>query len=66
MRGGLSNTGTVFRISPSGNLTTLHNFARNEGGPQGVMVQDKDGAFIGITDGGGDSGKGSVFKITAP
>ena len=60
--GGTFGVGTVFKITPSGALTTLHSFAINEGSyPYGWLVQATDGNFYGTTYGGG----GTVFKITA-
>jgi uncharacterized repeat protein (TIGR03803 family) len=60
--------GTIFRITPSGTLTTLHEFCSQPGCPDGslpldTLVQASDGNFYGTTanDGGG---AGTVFKIT--
>jgi uncharacterized repeat protein (TIGR03803 family) len=56
--------GTVFKITPSGTLTTLHSFDGTDGGePYAGLVQATDGNFYGTTS-GGDIGKGTVFKIT--
>jgi uncharacterized repeat protein (TIGR03803 family) len=58
--------GTVFKVTPSGNLTTLHNFNGSDGeNPQAVLVQGTDGSFYGTTVVGGASGDGTVFKITS-
>ncbi|HEV3278509.1 MAG TPA: choice-of-anchor tandem repeat GloVer-containing protein [Terriglobia bacterium] len=63
--------GTVFRISPSGTLTTLYSFQGNDGAvPEAALVQGTDGNLYGTTNGGGTStncfggGCGTVFKIT--
>ncbi len=58
--------GTVFKITPSGTLTTLYDFAGSDGfKPQAGLVQGSDGNFYGTTTGGGaNNGKGTVFKIT--
>ena len=61
--------GTVFRITPSGTLTTLHSFNGSDGvGPSAALVQATDGNVYGTTlfggSGGCDSGCGTVFKIT--
>jgi uncharacterized repeat protein (TIGR03803 family) len=74
--GGSSNNctngcGTVFKITPSGTLTTLHSFEGSDGsGPYSGLIQGSDGSFYGTTAYGGASstctnGCGTVFKITA-
>lgn len=58
--------GTIFKITPEGELTTLHRFHRTDGyWPYGVLVQANDGDFYGTTALGGTKGNGTVFKITA-
>jgi uncharacterized repeat protein (TIGR03803 family) len=64
-----SAAGTIFKITPSGTLTTLYNFCAQSGcadgaGPYGGLVQGRDGNFYGTTEQGGASGKGIIFKIT--
>ncbi|HXM41402.1 MAG TPA: choice-of-anchor tandem repeat GloVer-containing protein [Bryobacteraceae bacterium] len=50
--GGANGGGTVFKITPSGTLTTLYSFNGTDGsGPSG-LVQYTDGNFYGTTDGG--------------
>ncbi|HEV2176059.1 MAG TPA: choice-of-anchor tandem repeat GloVer-containing protein [Terriglobia bacterium] len=57
--------GTVFKITPSGTLTTLYNFGDPGGtSPYGGLVQGTDGNFYGTTFYGGAQGLGMVFKIT--
>jgi uncharacterized repeat protein (TIGR03803 family) len=58
--------GTVFKMTPDGNLTTLAGF---EGANPRALVQASDGNFYGTTEAGGTSkncngGCGTVFKIT--
>jgi uncharacterized repeat protein (TIGR03803 family) len=61
--GGASNDGTVFRITPTGKLTTLHSFDETDGAsPWGRLVQATNGNFYGTTIGG--SGDGTVYEIT--
>jgi len=61
---GSNGCGTVFKITPSGMLTTLHSFDGSDGsGPSGALVQASDGDFYG-TVGGGAYNFGSIFKIT--
>jgi uncharacterized repeat protein (TIGR03803 family) len=62
--------GTVFKISPSGTLTTLYSFC-SEGGrctdgqyPYGTLIQATNGDFYGTTAQGGALGDGTVFTIT--
>jgi uncharacterized repeat protein (TIGR03803 family) len=63
--GGTYNYGTIFKISTSGSLTTLHSFDLTDGGdPRGGLVQASDGNFYGTAFFGGAHGEGTVFKIT--
>jgi uncharacterized repeat protein (TIGR03803 family) len=67
--GGASSGGTVFKITPSGALTTLYSFCSQnacaDGGfPVAGMVQATNGDLYGTTEGGGANGGGTVFKIT--
>jgi uncharacterized repeat protein (TIGR03803 family) len=75
--GGTTNNGTVFRMSPSGNITTLHSFCMatncTDGAtPDSALLQGADGNFYGTTTfggsgtqgpGGGD-GSGTIYQIT--
>jgi len=61
--------GTVFKIAPSGTLTTLYSFCREanctDGAlPQAGVIQAANGDFYGTTAYGGTNGGGTVFKIT--
>jgi len=57
--------GTVFKITPSGTLTTLHSFAGGDGSlPAAGLVQASDGNFYGTTYYGGANNNGTVFKMT--
>jgi uncharacterized repeat protein (TIGR03803 family) len=63
--GGANNSGTVFRISPSGSFTNLHFFSGSDGGlPVAGLVQGSDGNFYGTTEGGGANNDGTVFQIS--
>jgi uncharacterized repeat protein (TIGR03803 family) len=65
--GGAIGDGTVFKITPSGALTTLHSFAGypTDGSlPLAGMVQGTDGDFYGTTSAGGTSDVGTIFSIT--
>jgi len=62
---GPSGAGTVFKMTQSGELTTLVKFTVANGyNPLGGLVQDTSGNFYGTTAGGGAGGGGTVFKIT--
>ncbi len=62
---GSGNTcGTVFKITPSGVLTTLHSFDCTDGeAPIAGLIQATDGNFYGTTSEYGGP-YGTVFKIT--
>ena len=63
--GGSKELGTVFKITPSGTLTTLHSFDGADGSqPLAGLVQGSDGNFYGTTNMGGSQGDGEIFKIT--
>ena len=63
--GGSAGDGTVFKMSPTGALTTLHSFNGSDGSNAVAgLVQATDGNFYGITELGGDNNAGTVFQIT--
>ena len=67
--GGDNNEGTVFRITPTGALTTLYRFCAAAGcpdgsGPLGGLVLSPNGVFYGMTGTGGTNSLGTVFQIT--
>lgn len=58
------STGTVFKMTLSGALTTLAVSGAGAGtSPAAALVEASDGSFYGTIYGGGD-GDGSVFKVT--
>lgn len=63
---GTSSYGTVFKITPSGILTILHNFTNSGDGayPYAPPIQGTDGNFYGTTS-QTDIGYGTVYKITS-
>jgi uncharacterized repeat protein (TIGR03803 family) len=72
--GGAHGRGTVFKITPSGTLTTLYNFCAQSGCPDGSsavsgVIQGTDGNFYGTTETGGTTntncpgGCGTIFKM---
>ncbi|HZP24553.1 MAG TPA: choice-of-anchor tandem repeat GloVer-containing protein [Terriglobales bacterium] len=59
--------GTVFKITPSGTLTTLATF-NGQGGPEyphDALIQASDGNFYVTSYAGGTNTAGTVFKITS-
>jgi uncharacterized repeat protein (TIGR03803 family) len=67
--GGTHSNGTVFKITPSGTLTTLYSFCSQSGctdgaNPYAGLAQATDGNFYGTTYGGGTHSSGTAFKIT--
>jgi uncharacterized repeat protein (TIGR03803 family) len=65
--GGANNDGTVFKITTSGSLTTLHSFNGTDGAnPQGdLVVSNSNGNLYGATQaGGGAKNSGTLFEIT--
>lgn len=66
--GGANNSGTVFKITPQGSLTTLDSFCAQSActdgyGPVG-LVQATDGNFYGTTESGGANNDGTVFTLS--
>ncbi len=57
--------GTIFKITKSGTLTTLHSFGGVDGcNPYAALIQGTNGYFYGTTYAGGEYGYGSVFRMT--
>jgi uncharacterized repeat protein (TIGR03803 family) len=53
--------GTLFRFTPPGSLTVLHNFDNTDGEfPQVPPTQAKDGNLYGVT------GSGTTYRVTLP
>ncbi|MBA3915726.1 MAG: hypothetical protein H0X25_18110 [Acidobacteriales bacterium] len=62
--GGTRGDGTIFKIDPVGNETTLHTFVGNDGQfPIDGVVRDSAGNVYGTANEGGSSGAGVVFKL---
>jgi uncharacterized repeat protein (TIGR03803 family) len=57
--------GTIFKLTPSGTLTTLHQFELTDGTTlPWPLVEGIDGNLYGTTQSGGSGGNGTVFKIS--
>lgn len=64
--GGANGEGTVFKVTLSGTLTTLHSFDGTDGcTPQGGVMLANNGLFYGTTLGCGSTGWGTVFSISS-
>ncbi len=63
--GGTNNLGTIFKLTPTGKLATLHSFAATDGSPSSALIQAKDGRFLATTWNGGAYGFGTIFRISA-
>jgi uncharacterized repeat protein (TIGR03803 family) len=58
--------GVVYRVTPSGALTTLHVFTGPDGQfPETGLLLGADGNFYGTTTSGGATDNGTVFRISA-
>ncbi len=71
LSGGANNAeaGTVFKLTPSGMLTSLYTFCSKIGctdgaSPEAGVIQDSGGNLYGTTAGAGANGSGTVFELT--
>jgi uncharacterized repeat protein (TIGR03803 family) len=64
--GGTANSGTVFKMTPAGTVTTLHSFTAGTDGaaPTAGLIQASDGNFYGTLDSGGAHSLGYIYKLT--
>ena len=64
--GGTGGLGVVYKMTPSGNLTVLHNFANDGFGstPFAGLVQATDGKLYGVTIANPGTSFGVLFQIT--
>jgi uncharacterized repeat protein (TIGR03803 family) len=63
--GGSSSLGNVFKLTPTGTLTVLHDFVGSDGSnPYAPPIQGTDGNFYGTTTQYEITGDGTVYKIT--
>ncbi len=70
LSGGINNQGVVFKVTPGGAYTVLHDFnetADNGAYPQLPLTLGTDGNFYGIATGcfGGGCSNADIFKITS-
>ena len=64
--GGTAGFGTVFKLAPTGQKTTLYNFQGGLDGayPFGELVADRRGNLYGTTYKGGSVGVGTVYRVS--
>lgn len=67
--GGANDSGTLFEVTPAGDMTVLHNFCSEadcEDGdqPDSTPLLGTDGNFYGTTQAGGTTRGGTAFEIT--
>ena len=61
------NCGTIFKMTATGEFTTLHSFGRTASDgvqPNGPLLQTADGSFYGTTGIGGSYNRGTIFRLT--
>ena len=68
--GGANGSGNVFRVTTSGNVTSLYDFCQQANCADGQfpvapLVMGPDGQFYGSTQNGGANNWGTIFKITS-
>lgn len=66
--GGAPGRGTIFKITPSGTLTTVHTFCSqldcvDGAGPFGLVLA-RDGSMYGTTGSGGTKETGTIYRFT--
>jgi uncharacterized repeat protein (TIGR03803 family) len=59
---GITERGTIFKMTPSGDVTTLYSFPSTY--VAAPLIQDAAGNFYGTTHFGGSANLGTVFKMT--
>jgi uncharacterized repeat protein (TIGR03803 family) len=64
--GGLDALGQVYKVTPAGVLTTLHNFINSDGYyPQSAPIEATNGKFYGTTPYSNNSLTSTVYSITS-
>lgn len=70
---GFGGPGSIFKLSPAGNLTTLYSFGAASGctsssdgaNPSGDLALDSSGNLYGTTGSGGSCGGGTIYKLAS-
>ena len=64
--GGAGTEGSLYRLTPAGVFTKLHDFRTQTGSyPQSTLLQHTSGKLYGITTDGGTYGSGVIFEYDA-
>jgi uncharacterized repeat protein (TIGR03803 family) len=67
--GGADSAGTIFKLTPAGQLTTLYNLCSQsdcaDGEGASALVQATDGNFYGAMSAGGGNNEGTIFQISS-
>jgi len=64
--GGAGTDGSIYRLTPAGVFTKLHDFRTQTGSfPQSTLMQHTSGNFYGTTNDGGANGSGVIFEYNA-
>ncbi|MGB8701623.1 MAG: choice-of-anchor tandem repeat GloVer-containing protein [Thermosynechococcaceae cyanobacterium] len=61
----VNDLGTIFSLSPSRKLTTLHRFNGVDGSYPNSLIRDRANNLYGLTEKGGANNGGTVFKLSA-
>jgi uncharacterized repeat protein (TIGR03803 family) len=66
--GCVSGCGTIFKITPAGKMTTLHQFSGPDGTNPQALFQDTSGTFFGVAYSGGNNacpgGCGTIYSVS--
>jgi uncharacterized repeat protein (TIGR03803 family) len=67
--GGRNDSGTVYKMTIGGKLTTLYSFCGmplcSDGGNPAGLIQGSNGEFYGVTQQGAEGGSGTFFELTS-
>ena len=64
--GGNGGLGTIFKVTPTGSLTSLFSFNGQNGSWPTGLTQAADGRYYGVTYVGGIYNRGTVFRLLVP
>jgi len=62
--GGVDGVGSIYRITPDGDLTNLYSFWQGDVYPNGLVLAS-DGNIYGTTKNGGACGEGTIFEVSS-